>query len=100
LFGSQVTLQWKVLYPVSEAEIALMLCLVKDIFTGDLPVGGETGIGRGVLYGTEGWIRFADSSEPIHIRGDNKGAMHIDEKSPGTDDYFSALHKKLQRSEV
>jgi CRISPR/Cas system CSM-associated protein Csm3 (group 7 of RAMP superfamily) len=34
-----------------EAEIGLLLQLLKDLWTGDLPVGGESSVGRGRLQG-------------------------------------------------
>lgn len=34
-------------------EIGLMLLLLKDLWTGDLPVGGESSVGRGRLSGIE-----------------------------------------------
>ena len=36
-----------------EAEIGLLLLLLKDLWTGDLPLGGEAGVGRGRLQGLE-----------------------------------------------
>ncbi|MEG4322515.1 MULTISPECIES: RAMP superfamily CRISPR-associated protein [unclassified Microcoleus] len=36
-----------------EHEIGLLLLLLKDLWTSDLPVGGESSIGRGRLQGTE-----------------------------------------------
>jgi len=35
----------------SEHEIGLLLLLLKDLWTGDLPLGGEVGVGRGRLRG-------------------------------------------------
>lgn len=34
-----------------DADIGLLLLLLKDLWTGDLPIGGESGIGRGRLTG-------------------------------------------------
>lgn len=39
-----------------EYEIGLLLLLLKDLWTGDLPVGGESSIGRGRLKGKEATI--------------------------------------------
>ncbi len=47
---TQVTLRWQLRDPL-DAEIGLLLLLLKDLWTGDLPVGGEIGIGRGRLKG-------------------------------------------------
>ncbi len=34
------------------AEIGLLLLVLKDLWTGDLPLGGESSVGRGRLQGT------------------------------------------------
>lgn len=39
-------------------EAGLLLLLLKDLWTGDLPVGGEKSIGRGVLEGCQAEIIF------------------------------------------
>jgi len=39
-----------------DAEIGLLLLLLKDLWTGDLPLGGEISIGRGRLKGVEAVI--------------------------------------------
>lgn len=39
-------------------EAGLMLLVLKDLWTGDLPVGGDKAIGRGVLEGKEARIIF------------------------------------------
>lgn len=38
-------------------ELGLLLLVLKDLFDGDLPLGGTTGIGRGLVKGT-GTLRF------------------------------------------
>jgi hypothetical protein len=42
-----------------EGEIGLLLLLVKDLLTGDLPVGGTASVGRGVFTG-RATLRFPD----------------------------------------
>lgn len=44
--------------PVPERDAGLVLLLLKDLWTGDLPVGGETGIGRGRLCGKAATITW------------------------------------------
>lgn len=39
-----------------ECEIGLLLLLIKDLWTGDVPVGGTSSIGRGRLQGVEAMI--------------------------------------------
>jgi CRISPR/Cas system CSM-associated protein Csm3 (group 7 of RAMP superfamily) len=51
-----------------EQEIGLMLLVLKDLWTGDLAVGGEKAVGRGVLYGKKANITY--KSRTIVIEGD------------------------------
>ena len=39
-------------------EAGLMLLVLKDLWTGDLPIGGEKAIGRGVLTGKKASISW------------------------------------------
>ena len=41
-----------------QAEIGLLLLLLKDLWTGDLPLGGEVGVGRGRLQGVNAEINY------------------------------------------
>jgi CRISPR/Cas system CSM-associated protein Csm3 (group 7 of RAMP superfamily) len=47
-----------------EHEIGLLLLLLKDLWTGDLHVGGTSSIGRGRLQGMEATIVCQQSDEP------------------------------------
>jgi CRISPR/Cas system CSM-associated protein Csm3 (group 7 of RAMP superfamily) len=42
-------------------EAGLVLMLLKDLWTGDLPLGGEKSIGRGVLQGIDAQINVGDN---------------------------------------
>ncbi|RZD18104.1 MAG: hypothetical protein EVG15_07650 [Candidatus Acididesulfobacter diazotrophicus] len=44
----------------TDAEIGLILLIIKDLWTEDLPVGGEKNIGRGVLKGKKAVITYKD----------------------------------------
>ncbi|MBH8551275.1 hypothetical protein I8751_02525 [Nostocaceae cyanobacterium CENA357] len=44
-------------------EIGLLLLLLKDLWTGDLPVGGTSSIGRGRLHGKDTTITLHNSQE-------------------------------------
>lgn len=60
VFGSAetaISLQLRLINP-TDAEAGLLLLLIKDLWTGDLPLGGEIGIGRGRLRGREAQIRW------------------------------------------
>ncbi|MEG4228549.1 RAMP superfamily CRISPR-associated protein [Microcoleus sp. N9_B2] len=50
IFGGDVTIELELRNP-KEYEIGLLLLLLKDLWTSDLPVGGESSIGRGRLQG-------------------------------------------------
>ncbi|MEQ9621815.1 RAMP superfamily CRISPR-associated protein [Coleofasciculus chthonoplastes] len=59
IFGSdktRLTLELELRQP-RNAEIGLLLLLLKDLWTRDLPVGGESSIGRGQLQGIEAKMR-------------------------------------------
>ncbi|MBL8170420.1 MAG: hypothetical protein JNJ50_19835 [Acidobacteria bacterium] len=66
LFGNQdsrLTLELTLRLPDEgksgeRAEIGLLLLLLKDLWTGDLPIGGESAIGRGQLRGVEATIKY------------------------------------------
>jgi len=42
------------------AEIGLLLLIIKDLWTEDLPIGGEKNIGRGLLKGKKAIISYKD----------------------------------------
>jgi CRISPR/Cas system CSM-associated protein Csm3 (group 7 of RAMP superfamily) len=48
-------------------EAGLMLLVLKDLWTADLPIGGEKAIGRGVLEGRHAEIKW-DSEESIEFK--------------------------------
>jgi len=59
IFGSdetRLTLELELRQP-RKAEIGLLLLLLKDLWTSDLPVGGESSIGRGRLQGIKAKMR-------------------------------------------
>ncbi len=64
------------------AEIGLLLLVLKDLWTGDLPLGGESSVGRGRLAGREAtlthrtsrqtttWTLTQGEGETLHFGGD------------------------------
>ncbi|MFP4411320.1 RAMP superfamily CRISPR-associated protein [Coleofasciculus sp.] len=59
IFGTDethLTLELELRQP-RKAEIGLLLLLLKDLWTSDLPVGGESSIGRGRLQGIQAKMR-------------------------------------------
>jgi CRISPR/Cas system CSM-associated protein Csm3 (group 7 of RAMP superfamily) len=53
-----------------DGEVGLMLLVLKDLLTSQLPVGGTSSVGRGVLVGRRMTITGADIDEPIHVTFD------------------------------
>jgi CRISPR/Cas system CSM-associated protein Csm3 (group 7 of RAMP superfamily) len=54
----------------TEAEMGLLLLLLKDLWTGDLPIGGESGIGRGRLKGVEATLETPDGKWEFKLKGE------------------------------
>ena len=50
-------------------EAGLVLLLLKDLWSGSLPLGGEKNVGRGILIGTEAVANFGDHQ--IEIKSQN-----------------------------
>ena len=62
--GNNVTLRLVLRNP-REYEIGLLLLLLKDLWTGDLPVGGESSVGRGRLRGLEATLSHAQNGDAV-----------------------------------
>jgi len=75
-----------------DAEIGLLL-LLKDLWTGDLPLGGEVGIGRGRLKGVEAVIETPQhKGKPITISAvDGDRRLTVSDRS-ALERYVAALH--------
>lgn len=59
-------------------EAGLLLLLLKDLWTGDLPLGGEKSIGRGVLQGLKAEICF--EGKKIVMEQEKDGSMKIEKQ--------------------
>ncbi len=59
-----------------DPEIGLLLLLLKDLWTGDLPLGGESSIGRGRLRGIQAELKYDDSH--WKIKAQENGALTIE----------------------
>ncbi|MEA3395845.1 MAG: RAMP superfamily CRISPR-associated protein [Chloroflexota bacterium] len=61
-------------------EVGLLLLLLKDLWTGDLPVGGESSVGRGRLRGIKAQLdwsgkdswKLSAASDGLRIEGDQE----------------------------
>lgn len=63
---SKLTIELNLRNP-KESEIGLLLLLLKDLWTGDLPIGGESSIGRGRLKGQKAEMTHKDSEPEKRI---------------------------------
>ena len=71
---TRLTLNIRITQP-REAEIGLLLLVLKDLWLGDLPVGGEQSIGRGVLRGQQIELTVQGTKHTIKQNAD--GSLHI-----------------------
>ena len=76
-----------------QAEIGLVLLLLKDLWTGDLALGGESSIGRGRLRGVKATIN--DKSNTWILEQANEGLTHTGDLKT-LEDCVTALGKELQ----
>jgi CRISPR/Cas system CSM-associated protein Csm3 (group 7 of RAMP superfamily) len=60
--NTELTIELELCNP-KEYEIGLLLLLLKDLWTGDLPVGGESSIGRGRLKGKKATLTRSQPGE-------------------------------------
>ena len=77
-----------------DCEVGLLLLAFKDLWLGDLPLGGETGIGRGVFQGARADITLPDGEKlsfeavgdnPVQVkftRGDWRRAQQLIQSLP------------------
>jgi CRISPR/Cas system CSM-associated protein Csm3 (group 7 of RAMP superfamily) len=73
-----------------EYEIGLLLLLLKDLWTGDLPVGGTSSIGRGRLQGVEATLTWQkpEKLEQKWIISQNNGKLEFAGEDKQKLEYF------------
>lgn len=80
-------------------EIGLLLLLLKDLWTGDLPLGGESGIGRGRLKGRSAKLVQTPNGRTWTITQAESGLVVSDGKSqdaqPGLQEFVTELNRQL-----
>ena len=82
---TRVTLRLELLEP-EEGERAMLLLLLKDLWTGDLPIGGESSVGRGRLRGREATLcdgdaivaRFAGDGARVTLPEGDRDALNAE----------------------
>ena len=73
-------------------EVGLLLLLLKDLWTGDLPLGGEQGVGRGRLCGRQATLTWRSQGQTSRSQVTQDGER-LDVRSPDHDlqGYVNAL---------
>jgi len=92
---TRVTLDLTLRNPTN-AEIGLLLLLLKDLWTGDLPIGGESGVGRGRLKGIEATLTSPQGEWKFEQKGDQLLAPPKAETLETWVDEFNKMMKKAQ----
>lgn len=79
-----------------EWEIGLLLLLLKDLWTGDLPLGGESSIGRGRLQGLEATLTVKDKQWTIKRKENADSAEEDSDQLEFAGDPIAELENYLQ----
>ena len=86
-FGGEITLRLTLRNP-QDHEIGLLLLVLKDLWTGDLPLGGESSVGRGRLRGILATLTHGKRSWELRQQEDQ---LQITETDGSLNDFVSAL---------
>ena len=98
LFGQpQVKIEMELRRP-QEWEIGLLLLLLKDLWTGDLPVGGERSVGRGRLRGLGATLRRYGNDSPTAqwTLTETDDTLQVDGARERLEKYVQALTEVLK----
>lgn len=91
-FGGKTKIIFRIVSP-DKPEIGLMLCVVKDLFTGDLPIGSESAIGRGRLIGETAKITYCNNTWKLH--GNGNRTFTVENNGEGLQVYVDTFLEKL-----
>ena len=102
LFGgaqSLVTVDLQLENP-QEYEIGLLLLLLKDLWTGDLPLGGEISVGRGRLCGKSCDLEYQNGQKQTwKLIANGVNGLKVEQGNPEhLEHYVVDLHTHLSRS--
>ncbi len=74
-----------------KAEVGLLLLVLKDLWTGDLPIGGERSVGRGRLAGQKAVLTVDGRTCTIRQNPDDGGLLFPDGGAETLESYVEAL---------
>jgi CRISPR/Cas system CSM-associated protein Csm3 (group 7 of RAMP superfamily) len=78
----------------TEAETGLLLLLLKDLWTGDLPIGGESSVGRGRLKGVSATL--AAMGKKWDFRAEKNDGLTITPESEILQKYVTAFKDEME----
>lgn len=82
----------------SDWEAGLLLLVLKDIWIGDLAIGGEKNVGRGVLQGVRAEVYCGDVDIPIVIKEDKKDEKLLEpEQAQYLEEYVNKLLQEIEK---
>lgn len=93
IFGkgdTQVKIRLRLPNPKDE-EVGLLLLLLKDLWTGDLPLGGGSSVGRGRLRGEQATLTYSGTSWTLIQRDD--GTLHVEGDKVRLEQFVQAFVK-------
>ncbi len=79
----------------------MLLLLLKDLWTGDLPLGGEISVGRGRLRGKSAHLKYQNGQVQtwdLLANGDD-GVNVVSGERQELENYVATLHTHLSGSE-
>lgn len=99
---TRLTLRVQIREP-NDHDTGLLLLLLKDLWTSDLPLGGEIGVGRGRLRGLSADLIHRRAGQEVRWRieqaeGDRLTISGGDKRA--LEDFVGALHQHLRAEEV
>ena len=91
---SRLTVHLTLRNPV-EHEVGLLLLLLKDLWSGDLPLGGESSIGRGRLKGIEATLALQEKGQQTVWKIARDGnRLKVDQPDVLQEKYVDALNNQ------
>lgn len=90
--STSITLSFELRRP-DDAQVGMLLHLLKDLWTRDLPLGGESSIGRGRLTGRSATLVIGTRTWAFRADGQ---ALVIDGDAPKLETYATALMDRLK----
>lgn len=80
-----------------DAELGLLLLLLKDLWTGDLPIGGESSVGRGRLKGLDATLETKDGTWKFEANGEQ---VKVTGDPTVLEGWVKAFNDEVQKEEV